>query len=464
MTFELPGWGIANSNKALWSIFRCASQAELQECLARLPSAVAHDLRTRLEEGHLVDKFEIHTSGRDGGELWILLSARMDPATHMAQAVAVDITATKQYEEKINEQNALLDQTQDAILVVDRKGRVKYWNAGATSIFGWQPEEMAGRAIQDFLYDNGRKDEFQSSMEDIRQLNEWSGEQYHRRKDGKEILLDSHWKSIEGRGNGESLVMIVASDITEKRRLELQSIRSQKMESIAVLTGGLAHDLHNILAPLSMSIHVLRKRLKGKSNASLIKAIEEPIHDGVELVKNILTYGKGITGDRVKIRPKDILLPVIATMEREYGKDLTVSKRLSATRTTILGDPTQLKQVFLNLCLNAKDAMPHGGALTVEAVELEGGDEVMSKFPGADNGRYLAISVSDTGSGIPAKELDRVFEPFFTTKGNEGTGLGLSVVQGIVTSHKGYVSVESAEGEGTKFTVYLPAMPETTKR
>ena len=458
MTFHLGDFAIKNSNRAIKTIFACESQEELQRCFTEFPSHLLQETQSVLATGRSIDNREVRTVRKDGTELWVLFSARMETHDMLAHAIVLDITDRKHYEEKIKEQNALLDQTQDAILVIDSKGRIQYWNSGATLTFGWTADEVMGRSIEEFLYDELRKGDFHSSLEDIHQLGEWGGEQYHKKKDGKEILLDSHWKTIEGRGNGQSFIMIVGSDITEKRRLELQSTRSQKMESIAVLTGGLAHDLHNILAPLNMSIHVLRSRLKGESNASLIKAIEGPIHDGVELVKNILTYSKGIAGERIRVCIKDVLVPVIEKIERESGGNILVQKEIDLQKRPVLGDPTQLKQVFLNLCVNARDAMPQGGTLAVEAADLDSNERLLTRFPSAEQGLYVAVSVADTGNGIPAEDAERVFEPFFSTKGTEGTGLGLSVVQGIVTSHKGYVTVESTEGQGTKFTVYLPAI------
>jgi two-component system cell cycle sensor histidine kinase/response regulator CckA len=463
MTFDVDNWTIFKSNRAIWTMFGCESQDELQKCVMALPSAQLRKMQNLLLHNLIVDNEEIQTNRKNEDELWVLFSAQMTAEDGLAQAVVVDITERKQSEEKIKEQNALLDQTLDAILVIDCQGQVKYWNSGAELMYGWKCEEVVGGPLVDKLYDDSNRNHFQSSMEDIKQFNEWSGEQYHKRKDGKEILVESRWKIVEGRNNGRRLIMIVNSDITEKRRLEQQSFRAQKMESIAVLTGGLAHDLHNILAPLNMSIHVLRKRLKGRSSLAVLTAIDDPIQNGIELVKNILTYGKGIAGERLRVGLHDVLRPVLDKMVRESSQTIRIVENLGNEQQAILGDRTQLKQVFLNLCLNARDAMTEGGTLTVEAASLDSNESLLEHFPSAEEGPFIEVRVSDTGKGIRKDDLERIFEPFFTTKeGTGGTGLGLSVVQGIVTSHKGFVTVESVLGKGTTFRVFLPAIINRT--
>jgi two-component system cell cycle sensor histidine kinase/response regulator CckA len=465
LTFSINTWGILNSNRALWKIFGCASQNELQRCFLNLPAPSLEKIRSALLRDRFVDNEEIRTNYSNGNELWILFSAQLMDADGLAQAVIVDLTARKQSEEQIRQQSELLDQTQDAILVIDCKGLVQYWNSGAQLTYEWSSKETLGRPLVDLVYSKDRKSDFLAAMEDVLQFHEWSGEHHHTRKDGKEILVESRWKTVDGQPESRRLIMIVNSDITEKRRLELQSIRAQRMESVALLTGGLAHDLQNILTPVKMSIDMLRNDLTPESRKRLLDAAEERTHSGLELVKNILTYGKGISGERVKLNMNEIVEEVLAVLSDIGGDKIRIKRRLIGSGAEVLGDRSQLKQVLMNLCINARDAMANGGTLTVEVSTIESDDVILDQYPTAENGAHVVVSVSDTGKGIVENELDRIFEPFFTTRESSGgTGLGLSIVQGIVRSHKGTVTVESKLGKGTTFRVYLPVMANGISR
>ena len=251
------------------------------------------------------------------------------------------------------------------------------------------------------------------------------------------------------------------SDITEKKRLEAQFIRAQKMESIALLTGGMAHDLQNILAPISMSIPLLRKKLFDESGRAILQAVEESAHSGLDLVKNIMTYGRGIAGERVTLNVDQILDQVLNIVKQGLPEGIDLERRTNGRSSLVSGDMNQLKQVFLNLCVNARDSMPSGGTLSLDVTHSVSDDSLLEFYPEAEPGPYVVVKVSDTGKGIPEEDLDRIFEPFFTTREHgEGTGLGLSIAQGIVKSHNGHITVNSVAGHGTTFRVYLPALDD----
>ena len=460
-TYSSDTWEVVDSNEAIRTLFGCSSQWELRDCFLSLPDEARKQIReTILKEGSITE-YEVHTSRTDGAELWILFSAKIIEDGHLAQAVVIDITKRKQFEEKIREQSALLDQTRDAILVVDDHGIVTFWNSGAELMYGWSKEATVGRGIRDLLYSDANKDGFQAAMEDIVQFKEWNGQQLHRRKDGKEILVESRWRSIEKVSRGKTFILIVNSDITEKKRVEAQFIRAQKMESIALLTGGMAHDLHNILAPIAMSIPLLGKKLPDESSLAILRAVEESAQSGLDLVKNILTYGRGIVGERVALSVDQILDQVLTIVSQGATTTLGVERKWNGPSAQVSGDMNQLKQVFLNLCVNARDAMPSGGTLTVGLDQLDSDENLLEFYPDADPGPYVVVTVSDTGKGIPEEDLDRIFEPFFTTREEGGgTGLGLSIAQGIVKSHDGFITVRSVVDRGTTFRVYLPALAD----
>jgi PAS domain S-box-containing protein len=459
--FSLEHWTVFESNEAVRTLFRCADNEELQSSILSLPDYAREAIHQSLQANGFIAEYEIHTMRRDGEELWLLFSAKVTHEDHLAQAVMVDITKRKQAEEKIKEQGTLLDQTQDAIVVVDGHGIIEYWNSGAELMYGWSRLDAVGRALGALLYGDPQWENFTAAMEDVRQFDEWNGEHRQRRKDGKEILVESRWKTIE-RGSGKRLaILIVNSDVTEKRRLESQFIRAQKMESIALLTGGIAHDLQNILAPVAMSIPLLRKKLSEESARPILNTVEESARSGLELVQKILTYGRGISGQRVHLDVAQILEEVLDIFAPGISGTIDLRRHVNGKPCFVSGDHNQLKQVLLNLCVNARDAMPSGGVMEVSVERKDSDDNLAEEYPEAETCPYVVVSIRDSGKGIPDENRDRIFEPFFTTKERgEGTGLGLSIAQGIVQSHRGYITVKSVVNEGTTFRVYLPASQE----
>ena len=287
MKFSVDTWAISDANEAIMDLCGCSSLEDLQSCMSKLPRSSLESIHDSVTKYGFIAEYEIRTTRKDGGELWMLFSAKKMENGPSAQAVVVDITKRKQFEEKIKEQRALLDQTQDAIMVVDYDGTVTFWNAGAEMMYGWSRDEMTGRVLEELLYGGARRKDFQEAMEDIHRFKEWNGEHYHTRKDGKEILVESRWRTVAKAFNGKLQILIVNSDITEKKRLESQFIRAQKMESVALLTGGMAHDLQNILAPIAMSIHLLEPKVHDEPGLAILKAVGESAQSGLDLVRSV---------------------------------------------------------------------------------------------------------------------------------------------------------------------------------
>ena len=254
---------------------------------------------------------------------------------------------------------------------------------------------------------------------------------------------------------GPVRVVVAHENITQMRLLERQQRRAQRLDSIGTLASGIAHDLNNALAPIMMGVEMLRMQYPGETN--LLDTIDGSAKRGADMVRQLLTFAKGAEGERVSINPKLLLREMQKIMKATFPKNIQVGIKLDAELPTVLGDVTQLHQVLLNLCVNARDAMPNGGALTVEAQSREVDAVYAQSVPDAKPGQYVALRVRDTGTGIPPEILDRIFDPFFTTKGpDKGTGLGLSTVMGIVKGHNGFLQVYSQPGQGSTFTVYLP--------
>jgi two-component system, cell cycle sensor histidine kinase and response regulator CckA len=249
-------------------------------------------------------------------------------------------------------------------------------------------------------------------------------------------------------------------DITGTKQLEAQFLHAQRLESLGTLSSGIAHDLNNILTPMLAVAQLLPIRLPNLDDrtANLLKILESSAHRGADLISQILSFARGIEGKRVCLQPHHLLHEIEKILHETLPKSIAIDPTIPADLWTILGDMTQLHQVLMNLCINGRDAMPEGGTLAISAAnQIVTGDRI-NGYPDRQAGTYVAISVTDTGMGIPAEQLDRIFDPFYTTKDvGKGTGLGLSAVLGIIKSHGGFVDVHSEIDRGSTFVVYIPA-------
>ena len=272
---------------------------------------------------------------------------------------------------------------------------------------------------------------------------------------GKEVSLVCHFSPFVQ--NGEPHLLLVFNDVTEKKRLETQFLRAQRMESIGTLAGGIAHDLNNVLAPLLISVHLLSEKITDAEGRKLIAILEGNIKRGADLVKQVLTFGRGIKGERIMIQIKHVVREIKQMIQETFPKTIQLKMDVAPDVWKIFGDSTQIQQVLLNLCVNARDAMPAGGKLTIR-LENTVLDETyaVANFE-AKPGRFVVVSVMDTGAGMTREVQDRIFEPFFTTKEHgKGTGLGLSTTLNIVKSHGGFIHCYSEPGKGSTFRVYFP--------
>ena len=253
-------------------------------------------------------------------------------------------------------------------------------------------------------------------------------------------------------------IFAIDTDITEKKQLETQYLRAQRLENIGALASGIAHDLNNVLAPILMGAPLLQEMVKDAKMRHLLKTMETSAQRGAAIVKQVLTFAHGVEGERVPLQPRHLFAEMEGLAAETFPKSIRVEFDAPADLWRVLGDVTQLHQVLLNLCINARDAMPGGGVLTLKAANVVLSREAAEKMPGAQPGSYVCLRITDTGTGIPPEIEAKIFEPFFTTKGvGKGTGLGLSTVRGIVRNHGGFIRVASKIGQGTTFELYLPA-------
>ncbi|MEW6303221.1 MAG: PAS domain S-box protein [Verrucomicrobiota bacterium] len=368
-----------------------------------------------------------------------------------------DITGRKQAEARIREQADLLDKAQDAISVRDLENRIIFWNSGAERLYGYSKTEACGQSALTLLRPEppGRLEEIRKA---VLETGEWKGELKHRTKAGAEIIVASRWTLVCDDHGQPKAFLVINTDVTENKRLTEQFLHAQRMESLGTLAGGIAHDLNNVLAPIMMAVQVLRMNNADAESSHLLETLEASVRRGSEIVKQVLTFARGLKGEMIVLQPKHLVKEMARIIRETFPKELQLKVHTPQDLWTVVGDATQLHQVLMNLCVNARDAMPQGGVLEIAAENVTLDENYAGMQPGAKPGPYVRLKVRDTGSGIPQGIQDKIFEPFFTTKERgKGTGLGLSTVLGIVRSHQGFVTLQSKPGEGTTFLVYLPA-------
>jgi PAS domain S-box-containing protein len=372
-------------------------------------------------------------------------------------AVVRDITQRRLAEEKLREQAALLDQATDAILDLDFEGQILFWSKGAERIYGWTAEEAVGRNVRE-LYHQRLGDDAREAKRILLEKGMWSGEVRHVSKDGKPITVESRWTLLRDAEGRPKTVLVINSDITERRQLEAQFLRAQRLESLGALAGGIAHDINNVLSPILMAIRMLQMRFPDPDSHSVLNILQTNAERGSNMVRQILEFARGAEGERVLLEPERLIKEIINVIGKTLPKTIEVRSFFPESLWPVNADPTQLHQVLMNLLVNARDAMPHGGRITVEASNVWIDEHYARMELDAQVGCYVCVAITDTGTGIAAGIMDNIFDPFFTTKEfGKGTGLGLSTVMGIVKSHGGFLKVSSEAGVGTEFEVYLPA-------
>ncbi len=363
----------------------------------------------------------------------------------------------KRAEERIRQQAALLDKARDAICAYDLEGRVIYWNRSAERLTGYTADEMMGQPVDGRLFDEDdpRLAEVHAL---VQEHGEWMGELRPKTREGGELVVESRWTLVrDGAGKPRS-VLVINTDVTERKLLESQFLRTQRMESIGRLVSGIAHDLGNLLVPILLGAKVLQQRFADDERAQRTLAMMlQSGQRGADMVKQVLAFARGVQGERVPLRLDRVLREVEELIQETFPRNVVLETHLPDDLWQVQGDATQLQQVVMNLCVNARDAMPEGGRLTLRAENLVLDKRQARRHLEARPGAYVRLTVTDTGAGIPPEVLDKVFEPFFTTKPvGKGTGLGLSTVYSILKSHDGFAVVQSEVGAGTSFQIFLP--------
>jgi PAS domain S-box-containing protein len=380
-----------------------------------------------------------------------------------------DITEQQKTGEELKRQQellrALMENLAEGVVACDAAGKLMFFNKVArewhgTDIRTVPPEKWA----EDFdIY--GPDGVTHLEMEDIPLVRAATGEHV---RNAEMVIVRKNYPPRYVIASGDPLMdaagemigaVVVMRDITERRNAERHSLRTQRLESLGTLSGGIAHDLNNALTPILMGMELLKMQFPGSTN--IISGMEKSAQRGAGMVRQLLTFAKGVDGERVLLQPRHFITEMESIIERTFPKNIETRVVAPGDVRRVMGDATQIHQVLLNLCVNARDAMPDGGTLSIEADNHVIDAVAAGKIQGLKAGSYVRIRVGDTGSGIPAGVIDHIFDPFFSTKpADKGTGLGLSTVMGIIRSHGGCVQVASTPHVGTLFTVLLPAAGE----
>jgi PAS domain S-box-containing protein len=420
------------------------------------------DILARVGRGEAIDHHETVCLYRDGHIVDVSLSVSpIRSATGEivgASKIARDITESKRTQSALNreieERQRIFETSQDLILVTDSVGNLIQVSPSVMAILGYRPDEMIGHNAIKFIH----QEDLQSTRHEMRTARKGqlmrSFETRYVHKDGRTVTLNwmGAWSQAAQRH------FFIGRDLTEKRAAEAQFRQAQKMESIGQLTGGIAHDFNNILTVITGAIGILGEVVADQPElATVTKLIDEAAERGAQLTKQLLAFARKQPLQPREIDVNGLLLEAAKLLRPTLGEQIEISPKLAADVWPALADPNQLSTAILNLALNARDAMPRGGKLMIETLNISLDHGYVSMNNDVAVGDYVMIAVSDTGSGIPAALLDKVFDPFFTTKEvGKGTGLGLSMVFGFVKQSGGHIKIYSEEGHGTTIRIYLP--------
>jgi len=370
--------------------------------------------------------------------------------------VSRDITGRMQVEEKMREQAALLDTANDAIYVTTLDCTILYWNQGAERTYGWASTEALNRKTTELINSDAAAAEALSAV--LLKQGSWAGERRQNTKSGRVVDVFSRLTLVRDKQGQPQSVFAINTDITEKKQLDARFLQAQRLESLGALASGIAHDLNNVLSPILMASAILRDKAQTDSERNMLTTMEACARRGAGIIRQVLTFARGVEGKRIPLQPRHLLREIAAIAGETFPKNIELEMDVEKELWPVLGDATQLHQVLMNLCVNARDAMPEGGRLGLNAENIDLDEAFALMTPGAKAGPYVHLSISDSGTGIPPELFDKIFDPFFTTKApGKGTGLGLSTVLGIVRSHDGFIQFKSEIGKGSCFEVYLPA-------
>jgi PAS domain S-box-containing protein len=371
-----------------------------------------------------------------------------------------EMVKQRQAEQTLRDQAHLIDVATDAIYVLDPQQRITFWSRGAETLYGWTTAEALGQNVRALLGASGPLGAAAIAVEP----GCWQMEVSHHTKDRQRVtVLSRHTQMAEtqmAETDRPPSTLVVNTDITGRKQLEAEFLQAQRLESLGILARSIAHDLNNILTPLSITPQVLLKQLPQADarTRDLLKGIKQAAQRGAQLVKQMLVFAGKSQGTLGFVQVDDLFQEMQQFIHLTFPGNIAIQTAIADDLNPVLADATLLYQVLLNLCINARDAMPQGGTLSLSATQTTLDETSQHRSPSAVLGNYIVMTVADTGQGIAPDILDHIFDPFFTTKpASQGSGLGLSTVAKIVKDLGGFLDVFSEVKTGSQFQVYLPA-------
>ncbi|MDO8794850.1 MAG: response regulator [Vicinamibacterales bacterium] len=432
------------------------------ESWARLQAAVGKALQSGAPF-----EFDAEIVRTDGTVIWATIRGEVvhDATGQMVgiRGTTLDITARKRAEGTLRLQSAALNAAANAIFITDIHGTIVWVNPAFTALSGYSAEEAIGKNPRDLIKSDGHDQSFFKDLWDTILAGQvWHGEVTNRRKDGRLYSEDQTITPVKDERGEITHFIAIERDLTEQRRLEARFLQAQKMETVGRLAGGISHDFNNLLTVINGTAEMALAQLRA----------DDPLRTDLEEIHRAGDRAAAMTRQLLAFSRQQIMMPAIVNLSTLVGNMQTMLQRLIDEDVipmivsrgdvgNVRADPGQLEQVILNLAVNARDAMPHGGTLTCETHNVELDEAFAAAHAGVPPGPYVMLAVSDTGVGMDEATRTRIFEPFFTTKGlGQGTGLGLSTVYGIVKQSGGSIEVDSELGRGTTFRIYLPRVGE----
>jgi len=366
--------------------------------------------------------------------------------------------ARRRAESKSNEQATLLDKAREAICAMDAGGCITFWNAGAERHYGWSAGKVMGRELRQVLYAR-EPAAFEAARAHVLAHGEWHGELIPQTAEGEFPIMDSFWTLVTDDLGTVRAILIVDADITEKKRIERQMMQNQRLEMLGLLTGGIAHDLNNVLGPIITAAEILTERPNTEAQKrELFEIVKGSAEHGVEIVRQLLAFASGATGDLSELSVHSLVASALKLLRHVLPSTVEIKASLGNGLWRVDGDATQLRQALINLAINARDALVDGGEIEISVENTPIVTSAKCAVGEARPGRYVCFTVRDNGIGIPPHIIGRLFDAFFTTKrSGKGTGLGLSNIARIVKAHSGFLRVESVVGIGSSFHIHLPA-------
>jgi len=426
--------------------------------------SVREAIRNAIRQRERILRVECRIVRKDGEVRWISDRRQLfydeDGRLLYVDGLCLDISEQKRAEEEGRRLAMAVEHAADAIMITDARWAIRYVNPAFEKVMGYAKEEVLGRDPRFLAVDGENERTYLEIGEQVRLGTPWKGRMKNRRKDGAILVEDTAISPVRDPGGKVVNYIVAKRDITRQVLLENQAGTAQRMEAVGTLAGGIAHDFNNALTGIMGFADLLRMRLE--KEPKLLGDVDEILkcaERASKLTRQLLAFARRQVIEPVNLDLNAVVRDLSRLMKKLSGEQIGVETRLSEGIPPILADRGQLEQVLLNLCLNSRDAMPDGGTLLVSTDALVWDEERVEEQAVMRAGRYVLLTVTDTGIGMDAATRKRAFEPYFTTKApGKGTGLGLSMVYGIVKQNKGFVFLESRPGERTTVRIYFPAV------